>query len=118
MRNVPFYIALAATIGPLFLAGTLFVPPALLLLGVQQQVVHKERGVAPGMWIAGLAAVITAIFIYGGHADAVAKCDSIAARPTFEYLDELFGTDSRADQRMDMIEAGCNSLPFYEMPDY
>lgn len=90
MRNPGIWLAIAAAIGPLFLGGALFVPIAVALIGVQQQVTHKGGGVAPGLWIAGLAALILAVFIYPAHFDTVAKCDEIS----------------------------CNNLPFYTMRSF
>ncbi|MDJ0349674.1 hypothetical protein [Cryobacterium sp. PH29-G1] len=113
MRDPALWIGLASILGPLLL-GILFVPVGAAIFAVGLQIAHKGKGIAVGTWVSGLTAVILAIIIYPAHFDSVAACDAIAARDSVTLL-TLLG-DNTDSTRLEMLEAGCNDLPFYTMP--
>lgn len=117
MRNPGIWLAIAAAVGPLILGGALFVPVSVLLVGVQQQVAHKDGGVAPGFWIALVAAAVLGLLIYPAHFDTVAKCDEIARGEPDNFSEMLVG-ETAESTRVEMIQAGCSNLPFYTMPSF
>lgn len=114
MRNPALWLGLATLIGPFLMTASLFVPVAALLLGVGLQFEHKGKGVAVGTWVSGLAAVILAVLIYPAHFGAVDACNAIAAGDDLTWQEKLVRDPD--DTRLDMLEAGCDDLPFYTMP--
>ncbi len=114
MRNPSLWIGLAAAIGPLFMAGTLFVPVAVALVGVPLQISHKGPGIATGVWVALVAAVICGAFVYTSHFEAIRNCEAIASGERLTWVENILRDST--ETRFEMIEAGCNNLPGYTMP--
>jgi len=116
MRNPEVWLTLVALLGGVVITGALFAPIAAIIAGVGFQLKRKERGIAPGLLLFSLAAIVLAIFIYPAHFRAVATCDAIAAGASNSPLERLL--DTPMERRMDALEAGCNDLPFYEMREF